>query len=142
MFDWFDFNGKPTGMFKRIVVIAALCLTAVTGCMGGMPVYNVWEQEMTGKAELARASQNRQIAEFDAVASLARAEGEANAEVARARGVAEANRVITDSLGGPSGYLDYLYIQALRENEGDVIYVPTEAGIPLLEANRLRGRTE
>lgn len=127
---------------KRPFIAAGLLALTVTGCMGGMPVYNVWSQEMTGRAELARASQNRLIAEHDAVAALARAEGEANAEIARARGVAEANDIITDSLGGPEGYLNYLYIQALRENEGDVIYVPTEAGIPILEANRLRGGTQ
>ncbi len=127
---------------KRPLIAAGLLALTVTGCMGGMPVYNVWSQEMTGRAELARASQNRQIAEHDAVAALARAEGEAAAEVARARGVAEANAIITDSLGGPDGYLNYLYIQALRENEGDVIYVPTEAGIPILESTRLNERTQ
>lgn len=81
----------------------------------------------TGKAELARAEQNRQIATLDA-----------QAEIARARGVAEANKIISDGLGGPDGYLRYLQIEALKHTSGTVIYVPTEAGLPVTEANRLR----
>lgn len=65
----------------------------------------------------------------------------AQAEVAAAQGVAEANRIIADSLGGPEGYLRWRYIEMLSETgmvrQGrDVIYVPTEAGLPILEAGR------
>lgn len=121
---------------KAWIAIVLLAVTGMTGCMAGMPVYNVWEQGMTGRAELARAEQNRQIARFEAQAELARAEGAAQAEVARARGNAEANAIIADGLGGPEGYLEYLYIQALKDSETEVIYVPTEAGLPILEAGR------
>jgi len=114
----------------------------IPGCMAGMPYYSVWEQGMTGRAELARAEQNRQIARFEAEAAVMRAEGEAAAEVARARGNAEANAIIADGLGGPEGYLEYLYIQALRDSETEVIYVPTEAGLPILEAQRNRTNRE
>jgi len=49
------------------------------------------------------------------------------------------DEIIQASLGGPEGYLRYLYIQSLREVEsagGRVIYVPTEAGLPILEAGK------
>lgn len=81
----------------------------------------------TGRAELARAEQNRQIAVLDA-----------GAELERARGVAAANKVVADGLGGQQGYLRYLQIQALRETKGTVIYVPTESGFPVTEATRRR----
>ncbi len=60
----------------------------------------------------------------------------AEAEVLRAEGVYEANIIIADGLGGPEGYLRYLFIQALENNDQDLIYVPTEANLPILEATR------
>ena len=61
-------------------------------------------------------------------------------EVERAKGVAEANRIVADGLGGPEGYLRYLYIEHLAQSQGQIIYVPTEGGLPILEAGRLRQR--
>jgi hypothetical protein len=40
-------------------------------------------------------------------------------------------------LGGPEGYLRYLQIQALEDSKASLIYVPTEAGLPVTEARRL-----
>lgn len=122
------------GEINKWIVGAIAAVVLLPALMFGMPVYSVWEQGMTGRAELARAEQNRQIARFEAQAELARAEGAAQAEVARAHGNAEANAIIADGLGGPEGYLRYLYIQALKDSETEVIYVPTEAGLPVLEA--------
>lgn len=128
---------------KLIAGSIAAAVAFIGSLMFGLPVYGVWQQRLAGEAELARASQNRQIASFEAVAALARAEGEARAEVARARGNAEANHIVAEGLGGPQGYLEYLYIDALKNHQGAVIYVPTEAGIPILEANRIqRGQHE
>jgi hypothetical protein len=56
--------------------------------------------------------------------------------IARAHGVAEANKIIGNSLKGNEAYLRYLWIHNLAESKGDVIYVPTEAGLPILEAGR------
>lgn len=89
-----------------------------------------------GKAELAQAEQNRQIAITEAKAKEESAELLANAEVARARGVAEANKIIGDSLKGNEEYLRYLWIDAINTKEQQIIYVPTEAGLPILEAGR------
>ena len=91
--------------------------------------------------ELARAEQNRKIRVYEAQARMDSAKLNAQAEVAAAQGVAQANRIIADSLGGPEGYLRWRYIEMLNEtgkNSGrDVIYVPTEAGLPILDAGRL-----
>ena len=62
----------------------------------------------------------------------------AKAEIERAKGVAEANQIIGDSLKGNSDYLRYLWIEGLHDDSAEVIYVPTEAGLPILEASRLR----
>lgn len=117
-----------------------LGIALIGGCMWGQPQYNVWEQGLVGEAALAKATQDRQIRVQEAEADKAAAKLEGEAEVARATGVAEANKIMADSLGGPEGYLRWRFILALEKNQsaGKIIYVPTEAGLPILEANRLR----
>jgi regulator of protease activity HflC (stomatin/prohibitin superfamily) len=116
-----------------------LLFVVVGGGLGSCAAYNsmrVWNAESAGQAELAQARQNRQIATLEAEAKLESARLLAKAEVERAKGVAEANRIVADGLGGPEGYLRYLYIENLSQSEGKIIYVPTEAGLPILEAGK------
>jgi len=60
----------------------------------------------------------------------------ADAEIERARGVAGANKIIGESLKNNDAYLRYLWIQGLQDKDNNVIYVPTEAGLPILEAGK------
>ena len=112
-----------------VVLIAALAWV--------IPQYNVWAKELDGKAELRKAEWNRQIAVEEARALKESAALQAEAEIARAKGVAEANKIIGDSLKENEAYLRYLWIDKLGDQ--DVIYIPTEAGIPILEAGRTVG---
>src|SRR3546814_10117840 len=91
---------------------------------------------ISGQAQLAEAEGNRQIAVRAAMAKRDSAKMEADAEIIRAKGVAEANRIVAQGLGGPEGYLRYLYINNLENSKGQIIYVPTEAGLPILEAGK------
>lgn len=119
--------------------IAALLVVTVGGGLGSCAAYNsvrVWNAETAGEAELAQASSNRRIAVLEAQALMDSAKLKADAEVARARGVAEANRIVAEGLGGPEGYLRYLYINNLENSKGQIIYIPTEAGLPILEAGK------
>lgn len=102
------------------------------------PYMHVWQQSMVGQAELARAESNRQIATLEAVAKKESAKALSEAEVIRAEGVAKANKIIGDSLTGNEGYLRYLWIQGLQSNQMQVVYVPTEANLPIMESQRLR----
>ena len=102
----------------------------------GQPMYKVWEQNKVGEAELARAEQNRQIAIQEARAKEESAKSLANAEIIRAQGIAEANRIIGDSLKNNDAYIHYLWVEALRETKNAVVYIPTETGIPVTEATR------
>ena len=103
------------------------------------PPYNVWEREMTGRAELARAEYNRQIVVVEANAKLESAKSLAQAEVERSYGVAKANQVIGESLKNNEAYLWYLWITDVAGANIDktVVYIPTEANLPILEAGRL-----
>lgn len=126
---------------SSVALIAVLSLlfllVAIPGCLFGCPTYNVWQSEMHGKAELARADGNRQIAIREALAKQESAKALAGAEVERAKGVAEANEIIGKSLHGNEAYLHYLWINGLQETKDKVVYVPTEANLPILEAGRL-----
>lgn len=121
-------------------VIAAVIVIAVV--MIGMPTYNVYSKQMQGKAAYEQAVQDRRIRVLEAQALLDSAQLTAQAEVARARGTNEANRIMAESLGGPENYLRWSYIHMLGETAGkpnrEVIYIPTEASMPILEASRSR----
>lgn len=104
----------------------------------GVPKYRVWQKEMKGKATLAEAEWDRQVKVREAQALKDAAVFQAEAEVERAKGVAKANEIIGSSLKGNEDYLRYLWIQNLAEGKNEVIYVPTEANLPILEASRLK----
>lgn len=92
------------------------------------------EAESSKKAMIEQAKAENESATLQAEAKVKIATAEAQAEVARARGVAEANDIIGESLKGNGEYLKYLMIISLKDGEGDRIYIPTEAGLPILEA--------
>ncbi len=100
----------------------------------GIPTYNVWKNEMRGKASLKEAEWNRQIAIREAEARLESEKLNAQAEVERAKGAAESIKIEGGQL--TENYIKYLWVRQLADGEKQLIYVPTEAGLPLLEAGR------
>ena len=106
--------------------------------MAGCPHYNVWKQGLVGQAEFKRAEQNRKIAIQEAEAKKESSTLLAAAEIERAKGVAEANRIIGESLKENESYLRYLWITEVAQNETGktTVYIPTEANIPILEAGK------
>jgi regulator of protease activity HflC (stomatin/prohibitin superfamily) len=105
--------------------------------MFAYPQYRVYSQRLAGEAALAEAQSSRQVAILEARAKKESSISLAEAEVIRASGAAKANLILQNSLGGPEGYLRYLQIQALEQTKAGLIYVPTEAGLPVTEAGRL-----
>jgi len=116
--------------------ISLVCFTLLGGGLVGCPQYNVWQKELKGKASLKEAEWDRQITIKEAEAKQQSATALAGAEVERAKGVAEANKIIGKSLQGNESYLRYLWIQGLQDGNSEVIYVPTEANLPILEAGK------
>lgn len=95
-------------------------------------------KEIEGKKLLAKADWDRKIQIADAKAKAEAAKALAQVEIERAKGVAEANRIIGESLKQNESYLRYLWIDKLHEGN-QVIYIPTEAGLPILEAGKRKG---
>ncbi len=121
-------------------IIMLFIVLLIGGGLYGCPKYNVWQQDLEGQAELARAAQNRKIRVQEAEAKKESATLEAEAEVLKATGLAKANAILGESLKGEYGekYLRYLWITSLEHTKDQIIYVPTEAGLPILEAQRLQ----
>ena len=122
---------------SSIVAVVAVGFGLVGGCAFAYPQYNVYSSRAEGEAKLAEAQSSRQIATLEAKAKNESAKELANAEITRAEGVAKANKIIGESLHNNEAYLRYLWIQGLEHTKDQVIYVPTEANLPILESQRL-----
>lgn len=114
--------------FSAGIVFALFVLVVI--CMASYPVYNVWSSGLSGKAQLERAKQNRQI-----LIEQAKAEKESaklRAEAIEIVGVAAKNFP-------EYRYQEFLgaFAEALKDGKmNQIIYVPTEANVPLLEAGK------
>ena len=118
--------------FGLLILLAIVFVMIVIAAMWGMPKYRVYSKELSGKAQLKEAEWNRQITIQEAEAEKASAVLKAEAEVLRARGIAEANEIIANSL--TNEYIKYKFVEGLNDGNTEVIYVPTEANLPILEA--------
>lgn len=120
-----------------IFIISPVLILAFFLCGFLYNHYALWSNKMRGEQELARAEGNRKIVIQEALAKKEAAQYLSEAEILRARGVAEANKIIGESLKNNESYLRYLWINNLdHTKEKQIIYVPTEANLPILEAGK------
>lgn len=120
------YSGASVRWGRVVAVACAIVFVPITLNIAIGPQYRLW-----------KAGIERQIQVRDAESKAKAATSLAQAEINRAKGVAEANRIISHSI--TPEYLRYFYIQNLAAVEhagGTIIYVPTEAGLPILEAGR------
>jgi len=133
-------NPNQPDTMDAAVIVTVVVVAILAALLFGLPAWNVWRKGLSGEAVLREAEWSRQVAVQEAQAKMDSAKLLAGAEIERAKGVAEANRIVADGLKGHEEYLKYLWITE-RVGQGvtrEVVYVPTEANIPILEAARLR----
>lgn len=136
-FGYFLYSGlhyyKRNSDLKNIV--AGCCMAGLSlgfcagigaGIMIGYPEYLVWQQEKEGEAALAKASQDRQI-------KVQEAEAEREAAIAQA----EANKTLGESIRAYPEAMEQKWVEAIKETDNQVIYLPTECSIPVTEAGRV-----
>lgn len=124
--------GDARTFFSLFMVVVMTVGVGLWGC----PQYGVYSKRLEGEAELANAEYSKKVAVQTAQAKMDSAKLLANAEIERAKGVAQANQIIGDSLKGNEDYLRYLWIDGIHQTQNQIIYVPTEASLPILEASR------
>jgi hypothetical protein len=131
-----DVNNEVKGWGILVGLVSVVIGGILLIWMVGWPLLNVWRASLVGQAELKQAEWNRQIVVKEAEAKYEASKALAGAEVERAKGVAEANKIIGHSLKDNENYLRYLWIHNLETTKDQVIYIPTEAGLPILEAGK------
>jgi hypothetical protein len=150
-------NAIAFGGFAFLLISFVLVISLA---LWAWPKYKVYSMEMSGKASLKEAEWSKKILIEEAKArekaalmqakarvTLAQAEGEAKLVAAKAEGqadielakaAAEANKIIGESLKNNEAYLRYIWIKGLQDGNGERIYIPTEAGMPILEAGKAK----
>ena len=126
---------------KITVSIITGVILLVLSLMLGIPKYNVWQSKIAietaqnnGKAQMAQAEENRKIAVLEAQANLEVETLNGKAEVERATYMAQAIEIENGKL--TTKYIQYLWVRNIDKMDGDVIYIPTEANLPILEATK------
>jgi len=120
--------GDSETMGMAIMVMIGIIL--LIGSMFAIPAWNVWRSGLSGEADLKKATQTRQI-------QIEQARGEKEAAVLRA----EAIKIVGQATKDFPEYRQQEFIggfaEALKEGKiNQVIYVPTEAMIPIMEAGK------
>lgn len=114
------------------IIAGVLTISLFFGVMVGYRHYNVWSMEMQGKAKLAEATQSRQI-------QIEQARGEKEAAVLRAEAIAIVGKAAKDFPEYRVQEFIGAFGEALREGQiNQIMYIPTEANIPIMEASRLK----
>ena len=107
----------------------------------GYPHWRVWSSHQAGLADLQKAKNEQQIQIAKAQSRLDAATLNKQAAIIEAQAVAEQIKAIGEQLTEHDLYLRWQWIKMMEEAHAEsaasVIYVPTEANIPILEAKRL-----
>lgn len=129
-----DEYGNLNGIGYTVIGIAITTfIVLIIGlCMWIFPKYSVWAKELNGKAQLREAEYSKQVLIEEAKANLEAEKLNAQAEIERAKGMAKAMEIENGKL--TEAYIKYLWVRSMSGNGANTIYVPTEAGLPILEA--------
>jgi hypothetical protein len=100
----------------------------------GYPHWRVWASHQAGLADLQQAKNEQQIQVAEAQGRLDAAQLNKQAAVVEAEAVALQIHCIGDQLTKHDLYLKWQWIKMMEDRDGETIYVPTEAGLPILEA--------
>ena len=120
---------------KWVTLAIIMLIAVITASMFIVPRYRVWSEGKRGEAEYMRAEQNRRIKVEEAKANLEAEKLNAQAEIERAKGAAEAIKIENGSI--TPTYIQYLWVRQQNANTNNrIIYIPTEAGLPILEAGK------
>lgn len=110
----------------------------------GYPKWRVWAAHQAGLADLQRARNEQQIQTARAQGRLDASGLNKKAAIVEAEAVAAQIDAIGSQLTRHDLYLRWQWIKMMEDTHSDsetsIIYVPTEANIPILEAMRLRDK--
>lgn len=106
-------------------LIIAFLVFGLWGC----PTWNVYRETQNGLAELRKAEYTKQISSLEAAATIQIAKGDSAAEM-----------IMSSGFDSSADYLTYLYLDALRDSDCEIVYLPNDGSIPITEAVRLQNQ--
>lgn len=110
--------------------ILGVVIVGIVASMAGCPQYEVYKQRLHGEAELARAHSNRMIL-------VTQAEAEKQSAQLRADAIAIVGKAAKEFPEYRQQEFIGAFADSLRHGSvGQIIYVPTEANVPILEAGK------
>lgn len=124
-----DLNG--IGITFIFISIITFIILIIISFMLVIPKYNVWNRKLKGEASLKEAEYSKKVQIEEAKSNLEAEKLNAEAEVERAKGMAQAMEIENGKL--TETYVKYLWVRSMTGNEATTIYIPTEAGLPILE---------
>lgn len=126
---------KVFGVIGAGIAGLALLIALIIGSIAVFKSFSVWSKEQDGRAKLAEAEFSKQVRVEEAKSNLEAEKLNAEAELIRAQGAAKAIQAEAGSL--TENYIRYLWVRQQENlNDKTVIYIPTEGGLPLLEAGK------
>lgn len=126
--NWFIWGGG-------VVVFLFLWFTFI------FPFINIWLSKKSGLATLAEAENAEKVAIAQANARIGAAKANKEAEIIEAEAVAESIAKIGDALQNNPSYNVFQWIKMMEKKpDASVIYVPTEANLPIMEAMRFASK--
>lgn len=118
------------GLIVTIISLASIILIALL--MFVLPLWNVWKSGLGGEADLKRAEQTRMI-------QIQQAKGEKEAATLRAEAIAIVGKAAKEFPEYRQQEFIGSFAEAMHNGKiHQIIYVPTEANIPITEAKRLK----
>ena len=122
---------------EALVIISVLVVIAVVAwILFGYPIWRVWASHREGLADLQQAKNEQQIQIAEAQSRLDAAEINKKAAIIEAQAVSAQIKEIGVQLATHDLYLKWQWIKMMEDRDGETIYVPTEANLPILEATR------
>lgn len=128
---WFWYVVLGVVVFIGLPVIWSLALA---------PLWRVWAQRKEGEAALEQAYKEQKIQIAQAESRKDAASLNKQAAIIEAEAVSEQIKRIGNQLTEHDLYLKWQWIEMMeKQPNNSVIYVPTEASLPILEAGKRKG---
>jgi regulator of protease activity HflC (stomatin/prohibitin superfamily) len=117
--------------FSTVVGAVVLFIVAlIVACMAGCPQYSVCTQRLEGEAALAKAHATKQVL-------VTQAQAEKDAAVLRAEAIGIVGKAAKEFPEYRQQEFIGAFAQAMHDGRiNQIIYVPTEGSIPILEAGK------
>lgn len=121
---------------QGIIICCLGLVMLVAGIMFAIPQYNVYNKRLHGEAILAEANASRQVL-------IKQAEAERDAAKARAEAIGIVGRAAKEYPEYRQQEFIGAFAEALKEGKiSQIMYIPTEANIPITEAGHLTPPTK